>query len=84
MDFVNKVNIERRTDHFILSFSVDGGEAVARVALPLTSAIDLSLELFGAMLKSAAELQHHFSALQTRIDELNKLSAEVSGKKARQ
>ena len=88
MQFANRIKIDRKTDHFVVHFSVSTGEAegdqgtpVFTVVLPLTTGIDLSLELFQAMVSSIGELQGHMVDVQSRITKLNEL---VTGAQAKQ
>lgn len=84
MNIANQVKIERMKDHFVLRFSMrhasEAGaeeEHVATIAVPLTTAIELSLGMFEAMTHSIVELQMHFVGLQSRINEINKVAGQV-------
>ena len=93
--FANRFKLERRADHFFLSFRIsqkeeadDLGEEVAHIVMPLTLAIDVSLKLFEGMFYAVPQLQAHFSRFQTAVNNLNALShkaqtdqAQASAKK---
>ena len=82
MNLANKITIERMTDHFVLRFSMCTAsdkdvneEPVAVVAVPLTTAMELALGTFEAMMQSILDLQAHFAGLQGRIDAINRMSS---------
>lgn len=87
MNVANRFKITRRKDHFILAFSMstsddaaDEGEAVTTFVLPLTTAVDLCLDLFGGMISSIFDLNVHFTAIQERVNNLNSLSSTLQEK----
>lgn len=52
---------------------IDIGEEVAQIVVPFTAGVDLCLELFTAMARSAMDLQGYFNSIQGRVNQLNQL-----------
>lgn len=79
MKFATRVGIDRRKDHFVLHFFEDekGDSPVASIVLPLTSAIDLGIDLFQQTLSSIPDLQKHFGGLNAKIEMLNKTASSM-------
>ena len=79
MNFATRVGIDRRKDHFVLHFFEDekGDSPVASIVLPLTSAIDLGIDLFQQTLSSIPDLQKHFGGLNAKIEMLNKTATSM-------
>lgn len=84
MNVANRVKITRRKDHFILAFTLSTSddpdakeEDVTTLVLPLTTGVDLCLELFRGMIASIFDLNVHFAEIQQRVNSLNVMANEV-------
>ena len=84
MDIANQVKIERMRDHFVVRLSVrhsiaEGAtdETVATVASPVTTAIDMALDIFASVPSSAVDNQGFFLGLQDRINAINSVSQSI-------
>lgn len=92
MNFANRCAIQRQTDHVILRFSFTkdpkdpaaDGDDVAVIAVPLTTATELSLSLFESLFASILEFQSFFTGVQDRINRLNTLGATTQAAAQRQ
>lgn len=78
----------RNTDHFVLRFGFrekenddeaddQFGDEVARIVIPLTASVDLTLGVFEALFTSAMGLQNFFTSFGTRVAGLNSLKATI-------
>jgi hypothetical protein len=84
MNFVNRVKVEHRKDHFVLRFGFsasedpkESGEETASVAVPLTVASDLLVELFKGSVMGPVEVQEFFADFQVRLGEVNGVAIQA-------
>lgn len=86
--FANRVMVVRNTDHFVLKFAFrqketddesedQPGDELARVVIPLTTSVDLTLAVFEGLFRSAMGLQTFFSSFGARVTQLNVLKASI-------
>lgn len=89
MNFANRVKVEHRTDHYLLSFAFaasedpnESGEPTVSIAIPVTLATNLLIELFKGAVFAPVEVQEFFADFQLRLGEVTRLS-NIAGERAK-
>jgi hypothetical protein len=84
MNFVNRVKVERRKDHYLLWFGFSGsddpndrGAEQATVAIPLGVATELLLELFKGSMMAPVEVQELFADYNLRLADTHQVALEA-------
>jgi hypothetical protein len=76
--FSDSFNIERRVDHFVVSFSHgEKDEAPSSVVLPITVGARLAIDLFSAMIESMIDLQTSVAQINESVNQLNKVAQDA-------
>lgn len=82
--FANRVEVVRSTDHFIVRLGFQAkpndqtfGREVAKIALPLTTSVDVCLKLFEGMLLAIPDLQRYFEQVGGRVAALNMVKEQA-------
>jgi hypothetical protein len=83
MNFVNRVKVERRTDHLLLRFGFspsedanDAGEETATLAVPMFLGFALLVELLEASVSAPLEIGDAFLRFQAQLADMQKLATE--------
>lgn len=93
MNFANGVRINRRRDHVALTFTLvepdeeaDANDSepravdVTTVIIPLTTAIDIALNLLQSAHGAAQDLNAAFASIKGRIEDINRLSQAMTSR----